>query len=102
MTQAEANPVVVFLLEVWGGNEPVDASVELPGMDAWVYSVPFGNSQTGGDVHFVSSCGSGRVYRMMIADVSGHGRACLKSRGCSRSDEPVHESDRSDEVSSCR
>lgn len=73
MPQAQASTVALSCLEVWGGNEPVDAAVNLPGMDAWVYSVPFGNSASGGDVHFVSSCGSGRVYRMMIADVAGHG-----------------------------
>lgn len=67
------NPVTLSCLQVWGGIDPVDAAVSLPGMDAWVYSVPFGNSASGGDIHFVSSCGSGRVYRMMIADVAGHG-----------------------------
>jgi phosphoserine phosphatase RsbU/P len=64
---------VLACLEVWGGNTAVDAAVVLPGMNAWVYAVPDGNAEAGGDVHFVSSCGSGRISRMMIADVAGHG-----------------------------
>jgi sigma-B regulation protein RsbU (phosphoserine phosphatase) len=60
-------------LEVWGGNEPVDTALRVPGLDVWVYAVPFGNAKAGGDVHFVSSCGTGRIARMMIADVAGHG-----------------------------
>ncbi len=60
-------------LEVWGGNEPVDTALRVPGLDVWVYAVPFENASAGGDVHFVSSCGSGRIARLMVADVAGHG-----------------------------
>ena len=28
----------------------------------------------GGDVYYLSSCASGRISRMLLADVSGHGR----------------------------
>jgi serine phosphatase RsbU (regulator of sigma subunit) len=51
----------------------VDAHVTLPGLEAWVFAVPHANAASGGDVHFVSSCGSGRITRMMLADVAGHG-----------------------------
>lgn len=60
-------------LEVWGGNDAVDAAVTLPGLDAWVYSRPFEGATSGGDVHYVSSCGTGRITRLLVADVSGHG-----------------------------
>lgn len=60
-------------LEVWGGNEPVDAHVRVPGLDAYVYALPFEGAAAGGDVHFVSSCGTGKIARLMLADVSGHG-----------------------------
>lgn len=63
----------IACLEVWGGNEPIDTRLSVPGMDVFVYALPFENSLAGGDVHFVSSCGSGRIARLMIADVSGHG-----------------------------
>ncbi|HEY8667249.1 MAG TPA: PP2C family protein-serine/threonine phosphatase [Tepidisphaeraceae bacterium] len=60
-------------MEVWGGNEIVDASVVMSGLDLWVYSKPFGQSAGGGDVYYVSSCATGRIERLLVADVSGHG-----------------------------
>lgn len=60
-------------MEVWGGNQAVDTSVELSGLDAWVYSRPYAGADAGGDVHYVSSCATGRITRLLVADVSGHG-----------------------------
>lgn len=60
-------------MEVWGGNQLVDSSVELSGLDAWVYSRPYRNATLGGDLHYVSSCATGRITRLLLADVSGHG-----------------------------
>jgi phosphoserine phosphatase RsbU/P len=65
-------------MEVWGGSEPVDSAVSLPGLDAWVYSRPYqqtGNGGGGGDVYYASACASGRINRLLVADVSGHGQA---------------------------
>ncbi len=74
MTQIAAHPPdTLACLEVWGGNEPVDTALQVPGLDVWVYAVPFENAVAGGDVHFVSSCGTGRIARLMVADVAGHG-----------------------------
>jgi sigma-B regulation protein RsbU (phosphoserine phosphatase) len=42
---------------------------------AWVYSVPAGPGDAGGDVHYVSVCPSCIVSRIALADVSGHGLA---------------------------
>ncbi len=61
-------------LEVWGGNSTVNDAVAMPGMDAWVYSQPYAGSNAGGDVHYLSSCGTGRITRLLLADVSGHGQ----------------------------
>jgi hypothetical protein len=68
-------------MEIWGGNRAADSGVVMPGLDLWVYAQPFGEDgrpadevdRAGGDVHLVSSCGTGRIARMMLADVSGHG-----------------------------
>lgn len=61
-------------MEIWGGNQVVDTSVAMPGLQAWVYCHPYGDSAGGGgDVHYVSSCATGRVTRLLVADVSGHG-----------------------------
>jgi sigma-B regulation protein RsbU (phosphoserine phosphatase) len=60
-------------MEVWGGSQIASRGVELPGLEVWVYSKPFGQAQRGGDVYYVSSCASGRISRLLLADVSGHG-----------------------------
>jgi serine phosphatase RsbU (regulator of sigma subunit) len=62
-------------MEVWGGNQGVDDSVVVAGLDAWVYSKPYGGSDGGGDVYYLSSCATGRIARLLLADVSGHGEA---------------------------
>ncbi len=61
-------------MEVWGGNEAADSAVRMPGLDVWVYSRPYKGEASGGDVHYVSRCGTGRIARLLVADVSGHGR----------------------------
>src|SRR4051794_15669328 len=60
-------------MEIWGGNQPVDNAVVMAGLDAWVYSKPYDNSESGGDVYYVSACATGRITRLLLADVSGHG-----------------------------
>jgi phosphoserine phosphatase RsbU/P len=65
-------------MEVWGGNSEVNKSFEVPGLRVWVYSKPHGESAVGGDVYYVSSCASGRITRLLLADVSGHGPAAAE------------------------
>ena len=60
-------------LEVWGGTAAVETTLNLPGIDAWVFSEPYHGDDAGGDIHYVSSCFTGRVARFAVADVSGHG-----------------------------
>jgi sigma-B regulation protein RsbU (phosphoserine phosphatase) len=60
--------------EVWGGNRPIDAPLELPGMRGKLYSRPCEGGR-GGDVHYVSVCDSGLISHMCLADVVGHGEA---------------------------
>lgn len=72
---AEAEMKRLACLEVWGGNRFVSTSVALPGMDAWIYSLPADGETSvgGGDVHYVSSCAAGALTRLLVADVAGHG-----------------------------
>ncbi len=58
--------------EVRGGNRPIEADLDLPGMRGMIYSRPCGGGR-GGDVHYLSVCGSGLLARLCIADVVGHG-----------------------------
>ena len=60
-------------MEVWGGSQLTTRTVELAGLEAWVYSKPYGQAKRGGDVYYASSCATGRIARLLLADVSGHG-----------------------------
>jgi hypothetical protein len=59
-------------LEVLGGNQVVQHALVSPGLDVWIDSRPCAGAR-GGDLHYVSLCGSGRVTRFVVADISGHG-----------------------------
>src|ERR1700738_4189552 len=61
-------------MEVWGGSQLTSAGVEMGGLDVWVFSNPFGEAQRGGDVYYASSCATGRISRLLLADVAGHGQ----------------------------
>jgi sigma-B regulation protein RsbU (phosphoserine phosphatase) len=67
--------------ETWAGNEGATSLVELPGLAAWVHSIPAGAEDAGGDVHYVSVCPSCIVSRVALADVSGHGHAVVALSG---------------------
>lgn len=78
-------PPQMICMEVWGGNQPVDGGVVMAGLDAWVYARPFEDAPTGGgDVYYVSSCATGRITRLLIADVAGHGAVVCDVAGVLR------------------
>jgi len=63
-------------MEIWGGNRAISGEVAMAGLDVRVYSKPYRAADGGGgggDIHYLSSCASGRSSRMIVADVSGHG-----------------------------
>lgn len=60
-------------MELWGGNQAVQRHFETSGLKIWIYSRPYMNATSGGDVYYLSSCASGRITRLLLADVSGHG-----------------------------
>jgi phosphoserine phosphatase RsbU/P len=66
-------------MEVWGGSQLTSRGVEFGGLDAWVYSKPHGEATHGGDVYYASSCATGRITRLLLADVSGHGNAAAST-----------------------
>lgn len=68
-------------MEVWGGSHLTEESVELGGLDAWIYSRPYGEAHAGGDVYYVSSCATGRISRVLLADVAGHGQSAAGTAG---------------------
>lgn len=71
-------------MEVAGGNVAYEGGLSLPGLEAWVITRPYRGETGGGDVHYVSSCASGRITRMLVADVSGHGERVVKTSAALR------------------
>lgn len=59
-------------MEIIGGNWAVFSEISSPGLDIWLDSRPLAGN-VGGDIHYLSMCGSGRVTRLAVADISGHG-----------------------------
>ena len=60
--------------EVWGGNRTFQGPIELPGLRGVLFSQPCEGGR-GGDVHYLSVCGSGLISRACRADVTGHGES---------------------------
>ncbi len=58
--------------EVRGGNGVAYGLVDLPGLRGVIYSRPC-EGASGGDIHYLSRCGSGLMARVCLADVAGHG-----------------------------
>ena len=63
-------------MEIIGGNLATDTSYQAPGLEIYVQSSPYKGSEIGGgDVYYLTSCASGRITRILLADISGHGAA---------------------------
>jgi sigma-B regulation protein RsbU (phosphoserine phosphatase) len=60
--------------EIWGGNRVFYGPIELPGIRGVLFSQPCDGAR-GGDVHYLSVCGSGLLSRACLADVFGHGES---------------------------
>jgi phosphoserine phosphatase RsbU/P len=60
-------------MEVWGGSQLTTRGVAFGGLDVWVSSQPHAQAEHGGDVYYASSCATGRIARLLLADVAGHG-----------------------------
>jgi len=62
-------------MEVWSGSQLTARGVAFGGLDTWVYSKPYGQARSGGDIYYASSCATGRISRLLLADVAGHGKS---------------------------
>ena len=79
-TARPTNSLQLVCSEVWGGNRPIQNPIELPGLRGHLYSKPCDGGR-GGDVHYLSVCGSGLLSRVCVADVAGHGETIAKVSG---------------------
>jgi sigma-B regulation protein RsbU (phosphoserine phosphatase) len=73
MGEAQESVARLACFELWGGNSKAAHPIELPGLQGWVWCIPFGKADRGGDVHYMSVCSKGQVSRIALADVAGHG-----------------------------
>ncbi len=68
----KADQDLLQCMEVRGGHGESANFFRRPGLDVWIWSQSRRNSRTeGGDMHYISSCASGRITRMLMADVGG-------------------------------
>ncbi|QDV23250.1 PP2C family protein-serine/threonine phosphatase [Aureliella helgolandensis] len=59
-------------MEVQGGHGTDSQFFRRPGLDVWIWNQSRQDAKVeGGDIHYVSSCASGRITRMLMADVGG-------------------------------
>ena len=59
-------------MEVAGGRMSYQASYDMPGLSMHVWSRRSDHSMHGGgEVHYISSCASGRITRLLMADICG-------------------------------
>ena len=75
LTRSESSRHTLMCSEVWASNSNIAHSIDLPGLQGWIYSAPLELGHDGGDIHYLSACGAGVLTRVVLADVSGHGRA---------------------------
>jgi serine phosphatase RsbU (regulator of sigma subunit) len=68
---AETSPRIECA-QVHGGTRATSMPIALTGLDGFLYSRPC-QSTVGGDIHYLSVCGSGLLARFCLADVVGHG-----------------------------
>ena len=72
-TSPRSHKTQMQCMEIWGGNNQLDKACHAPGLELSVISNPIPGSTHGGDVVYASQCASGRITRLILADVSGHG-----------------------------
>jgi len=66
--------------KIWGGNGQTETPVSIPGLRGALYSRPCGGGR-GGDLYYLSACGSGALARVCVADVTGHGESVATFSG---------------------
>lgn len=85
MTTPPPNEHRMRCMELWGGVTETKTSVGMTGLDGYVFSRPFQGESRGGDVYYFTSCASGRISRVLLADVAGHGLVVTETAALLRS-----------------
>lgn len=73
ITAAKHDDSELNCMEVWGGNGTRENHFVRPGVDIWLHSQAIDPKLSGSsELYLLSSCSSGRITRMMVADVCGN------------------------------
>lgn len=79
MIAATPAPDRMQCMEIHGGNAAIDQSFVAPGLNLHVHSAPYQRSESGGgDLYYLTSCASGRISRLLLADIAGHGKGAAR------------------------
>jgi len=57
----------------------INKQISMTGLIADVSSQPHGGDKNGGDVYYLTACASGRISRVLLGDVTGHGQRVAKT-----------------------
>ena len=87
--QIQTSPKRMQCREIVASNLAASKAYRAQGIDIYVESSPYlGSGTGGGDVYYVTTCDSaesGKVTRLMLADISGHGESAAKLAGSLKS-----------------
>lgn len=75
MNMIPPEPQALQCLEVRGGNSVTNEVLSAADITIAIYARPFAENDQGGDIHYISACGTDQIIRIALADVSGHGEA---------------------------
>ncbi|MBT5240598.1 MAG: serine/threonine-protein phosphatase [Rhodospirillaceae bacterium] len=75
MNMISPEPEALQCLEVRGGNSITNEVISAADITLAIYARPFAENDQGGDIHYISACGTDQIIRIALADVSGHGEA---------------------------
>jgi sigma-B regulation protein RsbU (phosphoserine phosphatase) len=80
LTPAEVEKSSMNCMEIQGGSGSTNNHFSRPGLDIWLSSQSQVSTKSGGsDLYLLSSCASGRITRMLLADVCDNGSGFTKT-----------------------
>jgi sigma-B regulation protein RsbU (phosphoserine phosphatase) len=77
---AKVKKAFMNCMEIQGGSGSTNNHFSRPGLDIWLSSQSQASTKAGGsDLYLLSSCASGRITRMLLADVCDNGSGFTKT-----------------------
>ena len=81
-TATKGEPAAMKCMEIQGGSGSTKNHYTRPGLDIWLSSQSQSCTSAGGsDLYLLSSCASGRITRLLLADVCSYGPDFARTAG---------------------